>query len=302
MQHLSEISPNQTSLFGEEESMSLQEDFLVNPTALQEKEKARKMTATSGRKCLEQYERLPQSTSWGKTFLELLIGTGDWYSTKCSLIWKMKGTRSSRLYFQLVPKMHHIKETEFGLLPTPQAMLGEKGSSRSASIENGKLVNRSHSTGTKYGLQLDQIVMFLPTPTTMDHMAPKTDKAIEKEMTVTRPGRTQLSNLRDVVVRQMLPTPRNADGMKYALKKAPDKNNQSRLEYVIAEMLPTPTANCHKGGAIRTDPKRQSDTLAHHFASQTGKTSQLNPQFVQEMMGFPPDWTLIPFLKQKEEK
>ena len=28
----------------------------------------------------------------------------------------------------------------------------------------------------------------------------------------------------------------------------------------------------------------------------TGKTSQLSPQFVMEMMGFPADWTLLPFL------
>jgi hypothetical protein len=28
----------------------------------------------------------------------------------------------------------------------------------------------------------------------------------------------------------------------------------------------------------------------------TGKTSQLSPQFVLEMMGFPTDWTLLPFL------
>jgi hypothetical protein len=27
-----------------------------------------------------------------------------------------------------------------------------------------------------------------------------------------------------------------------------------------------------------------------------GKTSQLSPQFVMEMMGFPKDWTLSPFL------
>jgi hypothetical protein len=28
---------------------------------------------------------------------------------------------------------------------------------------------------------------------------------------------------------------------------------------------------------------------------QTGKTSQLNPLFVAEMMGFPTDWTILPF-------
>jgi hypothetical protein len=31
-------------------------------------------------------------------------------------------------------------------------------------------------------------------------------------------------------------------------------------------------------------------------AQTNGKTSQLNPLFVLEMMGFPPDWTTLPFL------
>jgi metal-dependent amidase/aminoacylase/carboxypeptidase family protein len=32
------------------------------------------------------------------------------------------------------------------------------------------------------------------------------------------------------------------------------------------------------------------------FFARTGKSFQLNPLFVAEMMGFPPDWTVSPFL------
>lgn len=39
-----------------------------------------------------------------------------------------------------------------------------------------------------------------PTPNTMDAMAPKTEKALDKEIMETRKGRSQLNNLRDVVV------------------------------------------------------------------------------------------------------
>lgn len=38
------------------------------------------------------------------------------------------------------------------------------------------------------------------------------------------------------------------------------------------------------------------DSLTKRARSITGQTSQLSPQFVMEMMGFPPDWTLLPFL------
>jgi hypothetical protein len=41
--------------------------------------------------------------------------------------------------------------------------------------------------------------------------------------------------------------------------------------------------------------KPMADNLADQFAV-SGRSSQLNPQFVMEMMGFPTDWTLLPFL------
>jgi hypothetical protein len=40
--------------------------------------------------------------------------------------------------------------------------------------------------------------------------------------------------------------------------------------------------------------KVKADNLADQFAV-PGKSSQLNPRFVAEMMGFPPDWTELPF-------
>jgi hypothetical protein len=64
-------------------------------------------------------------------------------------------------------------------------------------------------------------------------------------------------------------------------------------------LLPTPTLSDAKGGATRTDPKRQNDMLAytiHGLMGEAGKTSLLNPRFSLEMMGFPEDWTLLPFL------
>lgn len=36
--------------------------------------------------------------------------------------------------------------------------------------------------------------------------------------------------------------------------------------------------------------------------NQTGKTSQLNPLFVEEMMGFPLMWTTLPFLSQNGDR
>lgn len=73
-------------------------------------------------------------------------------------------------------------------------------------------------------------------------------------------------------------------------------------------MLPTPTTTDYKGtyspetmrrkdGKLRTDMLKSLPTILGYQSQQTGgKTSQLNPRFVAEMMSFPPDWTELPFL------
>jgi hypothetical protein len=59
-------------------------------------------------------------------------------------------------------------------------------------------------------------------------------------------------------------------------------------------MLPTPCAAEGSGKVSGNDKEQKSVT---QIVVQThGKTSQLNPQFVAEMMGFPTDWTISPFL------
>jgi len=192
-----ETSKKQISLFGEDKSTSSQEAFPVSHFLRQVNDKARRTIVTSGTRCLEQFKRFPRVGSWERMFADLLIGTGEWFSTRCVLTWKVKGTKCSRFLFQLLPSTPPTDETESGLLPT--------------------------LTGS----------------------APLKDSAMNG-------------------------------------------------------LLPTPTATSDlKGGCTRKDSKRQKDTLAHAIhgeLGEPGRTSQLNPLFVEEMMGFPENWTLLPFL------
>ena len=62
----------------------------------------------------------------------------------------------------------------------------------------------------------------------------------------------------------------------------------------------TPTARDWKGAASPESLEKrgripEKNSLPDFFA-RTGKSFQLNPLFVAEMMGFPPDWTVSPFL------
>ena len=204
-------SLKQISLFTEETSTLSQGDSLANHTQAQESDLAKKMRDTSGQKCLEQLEKFSRVGLWARTFADLLIGTGDWYSTRCNLTWKLKATKSSRFYFQLVPLMHHTDETASGLLPTPTA---------------GEI----HDYNVNWN----------------------------------------------------------------SLKKI-DKGGRI-MRRIATTMLPTPCAsdNRDRGGPKNLAVKRRLE-----MGKQLGLTMMvdgpLNPQFVEEMMGFPKNWTQLPF-------
>ena len=220
----------QISLFTEEQSTSSPEDSHASHTAQQESDLERKITATSGRTCLERYGRFNRAGSWGKTYAALLIGMTGWYSTKCKLIWSLRATKCSRFYFQLAPSTLPIEETGYGLLPTTQSM----------------------------GM--------LPTPQAIDG---------------------------------------NGQGRKLRLKKdckrdpnQPGSWSGDLKDYAVTGMLPTPAARDYKGArtaeALQESGRNHTNSLPDTYA-QTGKSSQLNPRFVAEMMGFPPSWTELPF-------
>lgn len=79
-------------------------------------------------------------------------------------------------------------------------------------------------------------------------------------------------------------------------------------------MLPTPTTRDYKSsmspnGMMRKNGKLRNDALSNipvmlgeHCTQRPGTTSQLNPLFVEEMMGFPLMWTTLPFLSQSGDK
>ena len=208
-------SQKQILLFTEEQLTSSPEDSPVNPTQWQASDLEKKMSDTSGQRCLERFGKFSRHGLWAKTFSALLIGQEGWYSTKCRLIWKLKGTKYNRMYFQLAPSTLRTDEIGFGLLPTPTAMdsTGATANMKSSQVKEGSM----------HSVTLSRWAGMLPTPATRDWKGARSEEALEEA------GRNHTNSLPD------------------------------------------------------------------SFA-QPGKTSQLNPPFVMEMMGFPTDWTLLPFL------
>lgn len=119
------------------------------------RERERKMTATSGQKCLESLEKFSRPTLWQKMFMEYIIKNPAWYSKHCVLKWRIRGTKSNRLLFQLVPSELRSVETEYGLLgtfPSPAA-------SDSRAIKNFR-ADSNIMEGGKHSISLTHFIAY----------------------------------------------------------------------------------------------------------------------------------------------
>jgi hypothetical protein len=99
----------------------LQPEFPVSQQVAPGTERAQQMTVGSGRKLFEFWVSRSQYGHCLKTFLDLILSGPAWYSKACWLRWKVKGMRSSRSGYRLVPSTPHIGASVSGLLPTPEA-------------------------------------------------------------------------------------------------------------------------------------------------------------------------------------
>ena len=217
-----ETSKNSTRQLTLDELISSQEGSPASPTQSQDYKEATKTNATCGRRCCALFENAPRATSWAKTFSALLVGMEGWSSRRCALVWKLKGTPSNRMYFQLQVSGLLTEGIESSLLPTPRTVDVECGAV--SNVKNdGKGWYRENAKGERWGVKL-----------------------------------------RDVAE---------------------------------SGLLPTVTATSDKGGTdkARPDGRERTDELKHLVSLATGKPSQLSPLFVEEMMGFPKNWTASPF-------
>lgn len=315
--------------------MCSQADSPVSRLVSQAKEKARTITATYGQRCCERLERFSHVGSWVKTFSALLIGRTEWYSSRCNLIWRMKGTKCNRLLFQFAPSMRPIVETEcgslltVGMLKTPSAMDSRESlatAKKNPTSGNSGCLAQEIANGyaTKRGLLLPTVVtqglkycnekgqsafvnpQFLPTP----------NAAEGKKYTKKLNASSQMGmSLTARAVNGLLPTPLStevAHPQRIAKLKAKGgqtmgsrKNGESRPNGIQDflmwhNLIPTCLAQDSRHALHDRGRGKLGEQIAESFGDGTSQNSQLNPLFVAEMMGFPTDWTLLPFLRGAE--
>jgi len=267
------ILRKQTSQNGEEKSTSLQQAFLVSPLVSQASEQERKITVISGRKCYERYARYSPLGSLAKT----LLVSSQWYSPARRLEWDVQTLCSRRITY--TEQSSSSQSTPFAKTLNVQDIQSNRLLFR--------LVPSEHPTEeTGYGLLQDLI----PTPIASDAQggAVKLTKG-----TRLRNGQVFSATLKDLAASKMLPTPQT-QGLKVC-------NRQGKTVFLNLDLLPTPKAQEARGNcAINRNKSNLTDKIAE-LASPTSRTSQLNPLFVTEMMGFPLDWLTLPFLSQSGE-
>jgi site-specific DNA-cytosine methylase len=189
-----------------------------------------------------------------------------------------------------------------GLMPTPQAMESPAKTEKVLRLkEKGlPLMTRSEGDNSRQYSITDWMIYhdLLPTPTGQEVEHPEAELT-ETNRRKSKTGKTSHSlNLTDTINQKLLPTPREAASRGDCTRD----RGKGNLEDVIAQnLIPTPASRDYKGArtteALKEAGRDENNSLPDFF-SQTGKTSQLNPLFVEEMMGYPTGWILKPFLEE----
>jgi hypothetical protein len=156
--------------------------------------------------------------------------------------------------------------------------------------------------GTESGLWL--------TPTVMDGLPARNPEALERQYQNNRKGRTTHSTLREQVVypppKQMFPTPNAWDGKRGPRSEEHLRTKKAQVTLVTAvaqlerENFPTPCATDYKGAGQSGQLRDRLDYAAERgatknktFTAPTVLGGQLNPTWVEKLMGWPEDFTSI---------
>jgi len=272
-------------------STSSQEDTLANLSPSQVEKKVKKIQDTSGQSILD----LSKNSDQLGLLEKMLVDTLNLVSTPYLRTWRAKVTPQGRLVFQLRASVQTTKEKESGSWPTPNAR-DWKDSMNKVPPSVGK--TRGHSLGMKVAQRLWR---------TPDNMAggsnlPGIKKALD-EGHLKRPSGQQIQiRLEDQVKEPRLwPTPRASQAMNENLETVEKRVMKkgflgAKLEEKIA-IWPTPAAHEGRLGYQRRDTgkKGTQKSLTTKVIDKEGgrekTTGQLNPTWVEWLMGYPIGWT-----------
>ena len=234
-----------------EQSQYYQEDFLASHSVQPGSAEARRMTVTSGRKCCELYRKSGPLGS----LVRMLLESSAWRSTRCYLTWKASATPAKRLLFRLVPSTLRTEGTGLPLWATQN---------------------------------------------TMDYLPQRSPESLQRQAETSRKGRTKPDNLREHVCEETVrlwptPTARDSKGAN-SMEHLSTGNHVSQLANYV-KLIPTVTTGAGMcGGSANYQRLKEMEEAGVISAEErrsmgAGNGGQLNPTWVEWLMGFPLGWT-----------
>ena len=262
----------QLRIFGDEGdgSTSSQEVFHASPFPLPAGERVRKTAVTSGLTCSVPFMR---SGPVG-LLVRTLVASSRWYSPARRLTWDVSPLCSERISLYTVSGRNTSSR--------PSAVILSVKDIPSSRCLFRLVPSVPRTEGTVSGL--------LPTP-------------IASDFKVRGPG-SQQKGLPESIREMLLPTPTATEIHHWqrverwkrqgrtSMHETEDgeKNPNGLTDFLdFHGLLPTLEHIGRKG-------KNPRQGGLPDFFAQTGRSFQLNPLFVAEMMGFPTSWTVLPFL------
>lgn len=262
----------QLRIFGDEGdgSTSSREVFHASPFPLPAGERVRRTAVTSGLTCSVPFTR---SGPVG-LLVRTLVASSRWYSPARRLTWDVSPLCSERISLYTVSGRNTSSR--------PSAVILSVKDIPSSRCLFRLVPSVPRTEGIVYGL--------LPTP-------------IASDFKVRGPG-SQQKGLPEIIREMLLPTPTATEIHHWqrverwkrqgrtSMHETEDgeKNPNGLTDFLdFHGLLPTLEHIGRKG------KNPQQGGLPDSFA-QTGRSFQLNPLFVAEMMGFPTSWTVLPFL------
>ena len=259
-------------IFGDEGdgSTSSREGFHASPSPLPAGERVRRTAVTSGLTCSVPFTR---SGPVG-LLVRTLVASSRWYSPARRLTWDVSPLCSERISLYTVSGRNTSSR--------PSAVILSVKDIPSSRCLFRLVPSVPRTEGTVSGL--------LPTP-------------IASDFKVRGPG-SQQKGLPEIIREMLLPTP-TATEIRHRQRverwkrqgrtsmhetEDGEKNPNGLTDFLdFHGLLPTLEHIGRKG-------KNPRQGGLPDFFAQTGRSFQLNPLFVAEMMGFPTSWTVLPFL------
>lgn len=262
-----------------------QEDSPASPLVWLASKNQKKMTVTYGLRCCELSENLRRVGSSVRMYLEsCALPLPTLYRT-----WSVKAITSSCLILRLRLSERRTDGNGSRLLPTVRAQ--EHGAYQYSQGRHDKPV----LTLTGVARQL------WATPSTMDYLPQRSPEALKRLSETARKGRARPSNLREQICPQTMElwrTPTANDAKNSSLPPSQIKRD-SLASQLMRTMYPTPTTGAglcggeHHNQNLKAKEQAGEITPEERRSMAAGNGGQLNPDWVEAMMGFPIGWTAL---------